>query len=176
MEDVMTRFVVSMGLASVLACASFGALAQSKASDRASQTFITKAIEGNLAEVEMGRLAQEKGESEGVRSFGQTLQQDHAAGAQKATAVATQLGVNPPTEPNKNQKAMHASLGKLSGQAFDRKFASEMVKDHKKEIAEYQKAAKKQSDPAGAYASETLPTLQKHLQTAQALTKATSAR
>src|SRR4051794_18960054 len=106
----------------------------------------------------------------------QTLQQDHAAGAQKATTVATQLGVNPPTEPNKNQKAMHANLGKLSGQAFDRKFASEMVKDHKKEIAEYQKAAKKQGDPAGAYASETLPTLQKHLETAQALTKATSAR
>ena len=73
----MTRLVVSVGLASVLACASFGALAQSKASDRASQTFITKAIEGNLAEVEMGRLAQEKGESEGVRSFGQMLQQEH---------------------------------------------------------------------------------------------------
>src|SRR5829696_7703849 len=81
-----------------------------------------------------------------VISRAQTLQQDHAAGAQKATAVATQLGVNPPTELNKNQKAMHASLGKLSGQAFDWKFASEMVKDHKKEIAEYQKAAKKQGD------------------------------
>jgi len=176
MEEVMTRLVVSMGLASVLAWASFGALAQSKASDWASQTFITKAVEGNLAEVEMGRLAQEKGESEGVRSFGQMLQQEHSAGAQKATAVATQLGVTPPAEPNQKQKAMHASLAKLSGSAFDRKFASEMVKDHKKEIAEHQKAAKKQGDPAGTYASETLPTLQKHLETAQALTKATSAR
>src|SRR3954469_5593886 len=154
-RKVMTRLFVSVGLASALTCASLGAWAQTRSSDRASQTFITKAIEGNLAEVQMGQLAQEKGASEGVRSFGQTLQQDHAAGAQKATAVATQLGVNPPTEPNKNQKAMHASLGKLSGQAFDRKFASEMVKDHKKEIAEYQKAAKKQGDPAGAYASET---------------------
>ena len=101
-----------------------------------------------------------------MRSFGQTLQQDHAARL-RATAVATQLGVNPPTEPNKNQKAMHATLGKLSGQAFDRKFASEMVKDHKKEIAEYQKAAKKQGDPAGAYASETFPTVQKHQETGQ---------
>ncbi len=172
----MMRLVVSVGLASVLACANIGALAQTKPSDRASQSFITKAVEGNLAEVQMGQLAQEKGESEGVRSFGQMLQQEHAAGAQKATAVATQLGVTPPTEPNKKQKAMHASLAKLSGAAFDRKFASEMVKDHKKEIAEYQKAAKKQGDPAGTYASETLPTLQKHLETAQALTKATSAR
>jgi len=172
----MTRLFVSVSLASALTCTGLGAWAQTRSSDRVSQTFITKAIEGNLAEVQMGQLAQEKGASEGVRSFGQTLQQDHAAGAQKATTVARQLGVNPPTEPNKNQKAMHASLNKLSGQAFDRKFASEMVKDHKKEIAEYQKAAKKQGDPAGAYASETLPTLQKHLETAQALTKATSAR
>src|SRR3954454_16017446 len=146
-RKVMTRLFVSVGLASALTCASLGAWAQTRSSDRASQTF-TKAIEGNLAEVQMGQLAQEKGASEGVRSFGQTLQQDHAAGARKATAVATQLGVNPPTEPNKNQKAMHATLGKLSGQAFDRKFASEMVKDHKKEIAKYQKAAKKQGDPA----------------------------
>jgi putative membrane protein len=71
---------------------------------------------------------------------------------------------------------MHARLAKLSGAAFDRKFASEMVKDHKKEIAEYQRAAKKQGDPAGTYASETLPILQKHLENAQALTKATSPR
>jgi len=175
-EKVMTRLIVSVSLASALTCASLGAVAQTRSSDRASQTFITKAIEGNLAEVQIGQLAQEKGASEGVRSFGQTLQQDHATGAQKATAVATQLGVSPPTEPNKNQKAMHASLGKLSGLAFDRKFASEMVKDHKKEIAEYQKAAKKQGDPAAAYATETLPTLQKHLEAAQALTKATSSR
>jgi putative membrane protein len=49
-----------------------------------------------------------------------------------------------------------------------------MVKDHKKEIAEYRKAAKKQGDPAGAYASETLPTLQKHLETAQSLTTNTT--
>src|SRR5215204_2283703 len=165
----MTRLIVSVSLASALTCTSLGAWAQTRSSDQASQTFITKAIEGNLAEVQMGQLAQEKGASEGVRSFGQTLQQDHAAGAQKATAVATQLGVNPPTEPNKKQKAMHASLARLSGAAFDRKFASEMVKDHNKEIASYQKASKKQNDPAAAYAAETLPTLQKHLATVQSL-------
>ena len=77
----------------------------------------------------------------------------------------------PPSEPNKQQKALHQSLSKLSGEAFDRKFTAEMVKDHKKEIAEYKKMAKKQNDPSGAYASQTLPTLQKHLEMAQSLTK-----
>ena len=75
----MTRLVVSVGLASALACASFGAWAQTKASDRASQTFITKAIEGNLAEIQLGQLAQQKGASDGVRNFGQQLVADHSA-------------------------------------------------------------------------------------------------
>ena len=99
------------------------------------------------------------------------LQQDHSAAAQKSSAVASQLGVTPPTEPNKKHKAMHDKMAKLSGDKFDKAFASEMVKDHKKDIADYKKAAKMQNDPAGAYASETLPTLEKHLETAQSLTK-----
>jgi putative membrane protein len=162
------RTLIALGLFAGLLFSATDASAQAKA-DKANQRFITQAIEGNLAEVQMGQLAQEKGTSEGVRTYGRMLQQDHSAAAQKSTAVATQLGVTPPAEPNKKQKAMHHSLAKLSGAAFDKKFASEMVKDHKKEIASYEKAARKQNDPAAAYASETLPTLQKHLQTAQSL-------
>ena len=161
------RSLVALGLMAGLLLSSAEASAQSKSA--ASQKFISHAVEGNLAEVQMGQLAQEKGTRDGVRAYGQVLQQDHSAAAQKATAVATQMGVNPPTEPNKKQKAMHHSLARLSGAAFDRKFASEMVKDHNKEIASYQKASKKQNDPAAAYAAETLPTLQKHLATAQSL-------
>jgi hypothetical protein len=43
-----------------------------------------------------------------------------------------------------------------------------MVADHKKDIKAYEKEAKK-NDAAGAYAKETLPTLKKHLETAQSL-------
>lgn len=162
----MTRkIVLCIGFATALACAASGASAQ----DKASRTFITKAVEGNLAEVQMGQLAQEKGNSDGVRSFGQMLQQDHGAAAERSRAVATQMGATPPTEPNKKHKALHDKLAKLSGDQFDKMFASEMVKDHKKDIADYKKAAKKQNDPAGTYASETLPTLERHLEMAQSL-------
>jgi hypothetical protein len=40
--------------------------------------------------------------------------------------------------------------------------------DHKKDMKAYEKEAKK-NDAAGAYAKEALPTLQKHLETAQSL-------
>jgi putative membrane protein len=154
-------------------CAAILAIAlstQAWSADKKDETFIRDAIEGNLAEVEMGKLAQDKGQSDAVKSFGQMLVTDHGNANQAATSVANQIGVTPPTEPNKVQKAMHDKLSKLSGNAFDKQFATEMVSDHKKDIQKYQQAAKKKNDPVGDYANQTLPTLQKHLQTAQSLT------
>lgn len=138
------------------------------AQDKASQKFLKQAIEGNLAEVQMGQLAEKNGKSDGVRSFGQMLQKDHSDANQKATAAANQMGMSPPSEPNSKQKAMYDKMSKLSGDKFDREFAKHMVADHKKDIKDYEKQAK-QNDAAGSYAKETLPTLQKHLETAQSL-------
>ena len=64
---------------------------------------------------------------------------------------------------------MYDKLSKLTGDAFDRQFATEMVADHKKDIQKYQRAAKEKNDPVADYANQTLPTLQKHLETAQGL-------
>jgi len=140
------------------------------AADKRDQTFIKDAIEGNLAEVQMGKLAQDKGQSDGVKSFGQMLVTDHSDANQKATAIANQIGVTPPTEPNAKQKAMYDKMSKLSGDAFDRAFAKAMVQDHKQDIGKFQQEAKKQNDPVAEFASQTLPTLQKHLQAAESLT------
>ena len=146
------------------------------AQDKASQKFLKEAIEGNLAEVQMGQLAEKNGKIDGVHSFGQMLQKDHSEANQKATAAANQIGMSPPSEPNSKQKAMYEKMSKLSGDKFDRAFAKHMVADHKKDIKEYEKEAKK-DDAAGAYAKEALPTLHKHLETAQSLSGgATSAR
>ena len=75
--------------------------------DKSSQKFIKDAIEGNLAEVQMGKLAQDKSMDDGVRSFGDMLVKDHSAGNEKASEVANAIGVTPPTEPNTKQKAMY---------------------------------------------------------------------
>jgi putative membrane protein len=117
----------------------------------------------------MGQLAQKQGSSDGVRSFGQMLEKDHSAANTKATAAANSVGMTPPTEPNKKQKADYDRMS--SGAQFDKAFATHMVSDHKKDIKEYEKAAKKK-DAAGSYATETLPALRKHLDTAQSLNDA----
>jgi putative membrane protein len=148
-------------LAVFVASPAFGA-------SEASQAFLKKAIEGNYAEIEMGKLAQQNGQNENVKKFGQMLSDDHSAANQKAMDAAKSLGVTPPDGPNAKQKAEYDKMSKTSGTRFDRDFATHMVTDHERDIAEYKKEAR-QSDAAGEYAKNTIPVLQKHLDTAKSL-------
>ena len=159
-----------LGLAGVVMLSTF-AVAQ----DKASQKFITEAIEGNFAEVSMGELAQKNGQGAEVKTFGQMLASDHGAALQEAKTIATSLGVTPPANPNAKQKADYDKMAKLNGAAFDKSFAQHMIMDHKKDIAAYRKASKAK-DAAGQYAQKTLPTLQKHLETAQSIQRQSRTR
>jgi putative membrane protein len=161
-----TKSMLAIGL--TVALMSTAAFAQDKAADKDSQKFIKNAIEGNFAEVDLGTLAQEKGKNGAVKDYGAMLVKDHGAANEKAKAVAAQFGVTPPAGSSIMQKASYAKMKILSGDTFDRTFAKDMIKDHEADIKEYKKEAAK-SDAAGAYAKETLPTLQQHLKAAQAL-------
>src|SRR5690242_1049338 len=57
---------------------------QAKSPSKANKRFVMEAIQGDMAEVKMGQLAQEKGESQAVKQFGETLVNDHGAHQQKA--------------------------------------------------------------------------------------------
>jgi putative membrane protein len=136
--------------------------------DKPSEAFLKKAIEGNYAEVGMGDLAQKNGQSEGVKSFGKMLSTDHAAANQKAMEAAKRIGMTPPDGPNAKQKADYDKMAKMSGADFDKMFATHMVADHQKDLADYKREAK-MKDAASEYASGEVDTLQKHLETAKSL-------
>ena len=129
------------------------------AGEKPSQAFLKKAIEGNFAEIEMGKLAQQNGQNENVKKFGQMLSDDHSAANERAIEAAKTMGMSPPDGPNPKQKADYNKMSKMSGAKFDRDFAAHMVADHEKDIAEYKKEAK-QADAAGAYAKDQLDVLE----------------
>jgi len=160
----VSRTFLLFGTATLLAIS----LANVSAKDKAGETFLKKAIEGNFAEVSMGDLAQKNGQSDDVKSYGKLLSADHAAANQKALDAAKGLGMNPPSGPNAKQSADHDKMSKMSGAAFDKMFAAHMVADHQKDLAEYKKATKNK-DAAGEYAAGQIDTLQKHLDTAKSL-------
>ena len=141
---------------------------QAQKANKDSQKFIKAAIEGNVAEVDVGKLAQEKGNSAAVKKFGQMLINDHGKANDEAKAAAKEVGVEPPSGSSVGEKATYLKLKVLSGDTFDTSFANTMVSDHEGDIKEYQKQAAK-DDAAGKYAKAALPTLQKHLQEAKAL-------
>jgi putative membrane protein len=133
--------VLAIGLAGALAAT--GAIAQTRQADKDSQKFIKAAIQGDIAEVDVGKLAQEKGQTDAVKQYGAMLVKDHGEHKSKAEQVAGQLGVEPPTGSSLMQKATYAKLKLLSGTSFDRSFAKSMVKDHADDIKEYKTEASK---------------------------------
>jgi putative membrane protein len=161
------QWIMCVALVAALA----GSAALATAADRTDEKFIKEAIQGNLAEIAVGTLAQEKGQSEEARSFGAQLVKDHRAAHEKAMTLAQSMDVSAPGEPTRKQKALHTRLSKLKGDKFDRRFARAMVVDHKHDIAAFEKQAKK-SGPLADFAKETLPTLRKHLEMAQSLATA----
>jgi putative membrane protein len=134
-----------------------------------SDAFIEKAIQGNLAEIKEGRLAQRKGATTGVRRFGEVLVRDHSKADRKAMAAASSMGVTPPAQPSSSQTMQYEHLAALSGRRFDEAFVKAEVKDHEQDLAKYRREAKAPNSPASTYASTSLPVLRKHLRMAEAL-------
>lgn len=138
---------------------------------RNDQRFITEAIQGDLSEVKMGKLAQEKGHADSVKQFGKMLEEDHSEHLQKARQIAEQNGLKTPSEPNAMQKRMYQKLSDVPSSKFDAMFARGMVSDHEEDIGKYQKEANSNSDLAD-FAKQTVPVLEKHLKAAEGLNSA----
>jgi putative membrane protein len=132
------------------------------------QEFIRDAAQDDMAEVQLGQLAQQKGHSEAVKQLGQKLVTDHSNNEEQLKDLAKSANVTWPASVNAKQKQLKQKLQGLNGEAFDRAYANAMVKDHKKAIAEFQTAANQSNDAdVRAFAQKTLPVLQQHLQLAQ---------
>ena len=136
-------------------------------------TFVTKAAQGGLAEVELGKLAQQKGTSAEVKTFGQRMVDDHSKANDELKSIAQQKNITLPTTIDPKDKALQARLEKLSGPAFDRAYMQAMVTDHKKDVSEFRTESQSGRDSdIKAFAAKTLPTLEDHLRLAQDANKA----
>lgn len=132
------------------------------------KTFVKKAAEGGLAEVELGQLATQKASSDDVKKFGQRMVDDHSKANDQLKQVAAQEHIDLPTEPSAKDKATKARLEKLSGEQFDHAYMRDMVKDHRTDVTEFAHEAKMGKDPAvKSFAESTLPTLREHLKSAE---------
>jgi len=140
--------------------------------DHSDRKFVETAARDGLAEVELGQLASQRAQSPDVKQFGQRMVQDHGKANDQLKQLASSKGIQLPTETDKSHQKKMEKLQKLEGAAFDKQYMDDMVKDHKKDVKEFQKQAKSAKDPeVKSFAAQTAPTLQEHLQMAEAAQK-----
>jgi len=132
--------------------------------------FVMEAAMGGMMEVELGRIAAQKGMSESVKQFGQRMVDDHSKANEELMSLATSKGMTLPTALDEKHKKDVTKLSAMSGADFDRAYSRMMLSDHNKDVKEFEKQSTKGADPdIKAFAGKTLPTLQEHLQMAKAL-------
>ena len=141
--------------------------AASKAKKPDAQTFLSKAAQANVAEVELGKLAAERAQSADVKQYGQKMVDDHGKANKEVQDLADQKGLTLPTYIGAAHKAAKTRLEKLSGDAFDRAFMAQMVKDHQAAVTLFRTQARSGKDPdVKAFAEKMLPDLEGHLKMA----------
>jgi putative membrane protein len=132
--------------------------------------FVREAAMGGMMEVTLGRMAQTQGSSQQVKDLGTMMVNDHSKANDELLALAKSKNITVPTTLDKNMQAQVDRLSRLSGKAFDNAYANLMVKDHRKDIAEFQKEARMGKDAdIKSWAAGKIATLQSHLSHAEML-------
>jgi putative membrane protein len=137
------------------------------------EQWLMMSIEGDLFEIQGGKIAQEKGSIPEVRDLGARLVADHTKSLHEATQVAQELGIEVPSEPSPSQRWELRVVSSFSGNTFDRWYSDLEVQDHKQDIQEAQDEVDKgRNHDIRELAEDDIPVLQEHLKLAQATLEA----
>ena len=138
----------------------------------ADRSFVGDMLSGGHAEVELGKLAQQKASNKQVKNFAAMLVRDHTKAGTELKAAATHAKIDVSTlDVDKDAgKDDRDRLAKLSGMEFDREYVKAMVDKHEKVVNDVEgKAEGADNDHVKQWAAKTLPTVKKHLDEARQL-------
>jgi len=128
---------------------------------------INLAVEG-MEEVELGKLAERKGESEQVREFGKHTAHKLRHVGHDLKRLSKKKYITLPDSLSLDNKSAKEELEKLHGKAFDEAYMNAMVEGHKKVLACMEKEDVDTKDPdIKAFTERTIPIIKEHLQMAE---------
>ena len=169
---------ISVPTLAVCSLMAFSSMAADSATENRGQLsnsdykFAVDATRGGMSEVNLAQLAIQKATDSGVRQFAQRMLADHTKANQQLAQILSQKGVTIPTETSSSEQRELDRLQKLSGPDFDKAYMEHMLRDHKKDVKEFEKASESAKDTdIKAFAANTLPVLQEHLKMAEDLDK-----
>jgi putative membrane protein len=140
---------------------------QLNATDR---TVIHQLAIGNAAEIELGKLAQQKAQGQPVKGFAEIMVRDHEAAGKRLADLAEAASLPLPSGLDDEHRAMREHLDKLTGTAFDVAYIQGQIQDHQKtlHLLEHE-IGSGQDQTLREFAANTLPKIRQHLQMAQDL-------
>lgn len=140
--------------------------------DETSSTFLMKAANGGMAEVEITSIAQQKAVNQPIKDFAAMLYHDHSLLNDQVKSLAAQKNVTLPDTMSADKRSMVDDLKKQSGKNFDKAFIELMIKNHNAGIEMFGQAGNDAKDPdVSNLAKNAVPTLRAHLDSALALQK-----
>lgn len=135
--------------------------------------FLVNAASGGMLEVQLGQLAQTNSLNQRVKNFGAMMIKDHGEAGEKLKALAASKNITLPDSISNHQQKEKERLQQKRGNAFDEAYINIMVDDHKKDIREFEKEATSgTNEDIKAFASNNLPLLHMHLDSAASIQKA----
>jgi putative membrane protein len=133
----------------------------------ADKSFFKKASQGGMTEVEAGKLAQEKGQSQDVKDFGARMVKDHTQNDTDLMALAKSKDVMVSDKLDSAHQAMIDKMSKMSDASFDKAYINGQVKGHEKMLT-LMKNEESSSDPdMKDFATKTADVVQMHLDKAK---------
>jgi putative membrane protein len=155
-----TPLHLAIALIALIAAPAFAATTVSEAD----KTFVMKAAQGGMTEVQLGQIAADKASSPDVKSFGSQMVTDHGKANDELKAIAASKGITLPDKLDGKHQAMVDKMNGMSGSAFDKAYVNGMVAAHKKDDALFSKEASSGEDAdIKAFAAKTDQVVKMHL-------------
>ena len=134
--------------------------------------FVQKAAMSDMYEVQVGKLAADKGQSDAVKQFGRQMVDAHTKTTQELSGIVKikNIKVDLPTKLDAKHQKLIDDLNSSSAQDFDKAYANQQVDAHQEAVELFKKYAASGDDAdVKQFAQKTLPTIEHHLDEAKKL-------
>lgn len=130
--------------------------------------FLVTAAQINLGEIELGTLAEQKGNNQAIRDFGKRMVEDHSKLEARLQELAKTKGVTLPTQAGPSVASLRSQFSADSGKQFDQAYLQHMLAGHKEAINEFENEIEHGQNAAyKSYAENALPVIQDHIRIAE---------
>ena len=137
--------------------------------DTTGALFIKTGIEGGLTEIKASGLAITNSNNQRVIGFAKMMIDDHTKAGDELKKIEGDKKVDTTDTINAEHQQVLNDLSKKSGAAFDKAYIQMMVADHTGAVKLFTDASHNTDSEISKFASETLPTIQMHLDSANAI-------